>query len=72
MQQSNVRVVCTTDDPADSLDAHREVAADATFKIQMLPTWRPDKAMGVENTPNYNTYLERLAASAEMEIDTYS
>lgn len=72
MQQSNVHVVCTTDDPADSLDAHREVAADATFKIQMLPTWRPDKAMGVENTPNYSTYLERLAASAEMEIDTYS
>jgi len=72
MQQSNVHVVCTTDDPADSLDAHREVAADTTFKIQMLPTWRPDKAMGVENTPNYNTYLERLAASAEMEIDTYS
>lgn len=72
MQQSNVRVVCTTDDPADSLDAHREVAADTTFKIQMLPTWRPDKAMGVENTPNYSTYLERLAASAEMEIVTYS
>ena len=72
MQQSNVRVVCTTDDPADSLEHHRAVAVDPTFKIQMLPTWRPDKAMDVNDSASYNAYLDRLTASADMEIATYS
>src|SRR5690606_16619172 len=50
MQQAKVKLVCTTDDPIDNLEHHKKVSADKNFKIAMLPTWRPDKAMAVENT----------------------
>ena len=47
MRQMNVVLVCTTDDPTDTLEHHRAIAADASFPIQVLPTFRPDKAMAV-------------------------
>ena len=49
MRQMNVVLVCTTDDPADTLEHHAAIAADPSFPIQVLPTFRPDKAMAVEN-----------------------
>jgi glucuronate isomerase len=70
MRDSRVRVVCTTDDPADTLEHHRAVKADG-FEVQMLPTWRPDKAMAVEDPAAYKAYLERLGASADMEINGF-
>ena len=48
MQSSNVKLVCTTDDPVDSLEHHRAVAADGAFDVQMRPTWRPDKALAID------------------------
>lgn len=48
MQHYNVEVVCTTDDPADSLEHHFKVKNDG-FAVKMLPTWRPDKAIAVES-----------------------
>ena len=66
----NVRVVCTTDDPADSLEFHRQVATDS-FAVQMLPTFRADKAMAVDDAASYNTYLDRLGATADVAINTY-
>ena len=68
MRQMKVRLVCTTDDPADTLEYHRAVAADDSFDVQVLPTWRPDKAMAVESVAAYNAYLDKLAAVAEVEI----
>ena len=72
----NVKLVCTTDDPADSLEHHRKLAAgaqgDSKFKIKVLPAWRPDKAMAVESPVTYNAYLDRLGAAADVDIKDYS
>ena len=56
---SNVKVLCTTDDPADSLEWHRKIAGDESFGVKVLPSFRPDRAMGVEK-PDYPEYLKRL------------
>ena len=48
IKQSNVTLICTTDDPADTLEWHQKLAEDKTFDVQVLPAWRPDKAMGIE------------------------
>ncbi|MBO0938307.1 glucuronate isomerase [Fibrella sp. HMF5335] len=66
----NVRVVCTTDDPADSLEFHRQIA-DEGFAVRVLPTFRADKAMAVEDAATYNAYLTRLEAAADVAIHTY-
>ncbi len=72
MKQSNVKVVCTTDDPVDSLEHHISLKKDSSFDIQMLPAWRPDKAMAVDNPEEYNSYIDRLAAVSGIEISNYS
>ena len=71
MKQMKVELVCTTDDPADSLEHHRAIAADRSFDIRVLPTWRPDKALAIEGGPAYNAYLDRLAVTANVEIRHY-
>lgn len=65
IKQSNVTLICTTDDPIDSLEWHKKLAADDTFDVKVLPAWRPDKAMNIEK-PDYLDYLEKLAAAAGM------
>jgi glucuronate isomerase len=71
MEQMNVKVVCTTDDPIDSLEYHQQLKADHGFKIKVLPAFRPDKAMGAESAANFNAYLDKLEAAAGMEIKTF-
>ncbi len=71
MKHYNVETVCTTDDPADSLEYHIKVRDDKSFGIKMLPTWRPDKAMAVENPEAYKAYITRLGEAADMEIHTF-
>jgi glucuronate isomerase len=71
MQQANVKLVCTTDDPIHDLAHHKAAAADASFKSSMLPTWRPDRAMAVEDEASYNKYLDRLAVAADININTF-
>lgn len=71
IRQSNVTLLCTTDDPADSLEWHKVIAEDESFDVQVLPAWRPDKAMNIEK-PDYAEYLEKLGEAAEMEIKSYS
>ncbi|MCM1223175.1 MAG: glucuronate isomerase [Lachnospiraceae bacterium] len=70
MRHYNVEVVCTTDDPADSLEHHLK-AAEAPLGTKMLPTWRPDKAMAVENPAEYKAYLAKLGQAAGIEIKGY-
>ena len=78
MQHYNVEVVCTTDDPVDDLHHHRNYAEIVNGKSsngklpKMLPAWRPDKAMAVENAANFRAYVERLAAAADVDIRTFS
>ena len=59
IEQSNVKALCTTDDPADSLEWHKKIAGDSSFGVQVLPSFRPDKALGIEKA-DYWEYLKRL------------
>ncbi len=70
MRRYNVETVCTTDDPVDSLEYHKAVA-DSGFEIKMLPTWRPDKAMAVENPAAFRAYVEKLAEVSGVEINKF-
>jgi glucuronate isomerase len=70
MRKFKVETVCTTDDPADSLEHHQKIAADG-FEIKVFPTFRPDKAMAVEHTENFNNYLSRLEAAADTSIGNF-
>jgi glucuronate isomerase len=71
LRRMNVEVVCTTDDPVDSLEHHRAVKQEG-MDIRMLPAWRPDKAMAVESSHRFNTYLDSLAGASGMEIRTFN
>lgn len=67
MLHYKVETVCTTDDPVDSLEYHIKTKADG-FAVKMLPTWRPDKAMAVENPAAYQAYIKALGEVAGVEI----
>ena len=56
---SNVKALCTTDDPADTLEWHKRIAEDESFSVKVLPSYRPDRALGIEK-PDYPEYLSRL------------
>ena len=71
IRQSGVTLLCTTDDPADSLEWHKVIAEDDSFEVQGLPAWRPDKAMNIEKT-DYADYLKKLGTAAEIEIHTFA
>ena len=66
-----VEVVCTTDDPVDSLEHHKKIREDK-YAVIVLPAWRPDKAMAVENPATYNVYLDRLAEVAGVHISSFN
>ncbi len=67
--RSNVTLICTTDDPIDTLEWHAKIAEDPDFDVKVLPAWRPDKAMYIEK-PDYLDYLDKLAAAAGMNYIT--
>ncbi|GAA4300286.1 glucuronate isomerase [Nibribacter koreensis] len=69
LKKMNVVVICTTDDPIDSLEHHQKIAAD-DFGIKVLPTFRPDKAMAIEDA-GYLTYLQKLEAASGISIGKY-
>ncbi|GAA4452776.1 glucuronate isomerase [Nibrella saemangeumensis] len=69
LQHFNVRVVCTTDDPIDSLEYHRQIA-DSGFATQVLPTFRPDKAMNVDDPEVLRSYVQRVGEVCNQEIRT--
>lgn len=69
--QSGVTLLCTTDDPADNLEWHRQIREDETFSVQVLPTWRPDRAMNLEK-PDYLEYLGRLEAVSGVKIRDFA
>lgn len=72
MKQANVVLCCTTDDPVDLLEHHREIAMDESFGARVLPTWRPDKAMAVEGAEAFNTWVARLETAADMDVKDFS
>lgn len=72
LTRMNVKVVCTTDDPTDSLNYHSAIS-ESGFDIRVLPTFRPDKAMLlIESPEDFKQYLSKLAQAAGMgEITSY-
>lgn len=71
MLRYNVETVCTTDDPADSLEYHSQIRQSG-FSVKVLPAWRPDKAMAPECPATYNAYLDRLSEAADKTISSLS
>ncbi|MDE6683792.1 MAG: glucuronate isomerase [Duncaniella sp.] len=71
MRRYNVETVCTTDAPVDTLEYHKAVR-DSGFEIKMLPTWRPDKAMAVENPAEFRAYVEKLAEVSGVTISKFN
>ena len=70
MRRYHVEVVCTTDDPIDSLEYHIKTR-ESGFEIKMLPTWRPDKAMAVEVPADFRAYVEKLAEVSDVAISCF-
>jgi glucuronate isomerase len=71
MRQMKVRLVCTTDDPTDSLEHHRAIRDDESFDIQVLPTFRPDKAMAVDNTETFNAWVDKLSEVTGLPLNNF-
>jgi glucuronate isomerase len=66
----NVEVICTTDDPVDSLEHHQKIREDG-FETKVFPAWRPDKSMAVEDAVTYNLYLDTLEQAADTTISKF-
>lgn len=71
LKKMNVELICTTDDPVDSLEYHIQHAKSGDSP-RMLPTWRPDKAMAVENVQVYNDYLDILSQVSGIKISNFN
>ncbi|HEV7241738.1 MAG TPA: glucuronate isomerase [Thermoanaerobaculia bacterium] len=72
LRQFNVAVVCTTDDPADALDDHRALAQRRDPDTRVVPTWRPDAALAVEDVDAFNAWVNRLQAAANTSIVSFT
>ncbi len=72
LKRSRVVLLCTTDDPADSLQWHEQLAADRTFTIRVLPAWRPDSARAIENPKHFNAWVDRLSRAADVHVHNYA
>ena len=70
LKKFKVKVVCTTDDPVDTLSDHREFAR-AGHPTKMLPAFRPDNALTVHAPALFNRWIERLAAASNVDINSF-
>ncbi|WP_042454449.1 glucuronate isomerase [Neobacillus dielmonensis] len=70
IKKSKVEVVCTTDDPVDSLEYHLKLKQDADFDVLVLPSFRPDKGLEI-NRDGYQEWVQKLQEAAGIEITSY-
>ncbi len=70
IKKSGVELICTTDDPIDSLEWHRKIKEDKSFDVTVLPAWRPDKAMNLEKV-DYVDYIQKLSSVSGVEIKSF-
>jgi glucuronate isomerase len=71
IRKMNVETICTTDDPADTLEHHRAIR-ESGLEADILPAFRPDNALLIDVPPVYNQYLSRLEAASGVSITSYS
>ncbi|MCS7304950.1 MAG: glucuronate isomerase [Thermoguttaceae bacterium] len=69
--QMNVVLLCTTDDPTDTLEHHQRIAADSSFPIRVLPTFRPDRALAVEHPEAFRAWVDRLSQVSGVRIQDF-
>ncbi len=72
IKRSNVRMICTTDDPADSFEWHQKIAADETFDVKVVPAMRPDAALRIERGQEFADYMKKLSGVAELPVTNYA
>ncbi|AAK78669.1 glucuronate isomerase [Clostridium acetobutylicum] len=70
IKKSNVKAICTTDDPIDSLEYHLKLKEDTSFNVKVLPAFRPDKALGI-NKDGYTDWVSKLAKVSKKNINSY-
>jgi glucuronate isomerase len=70
LKKMKVETVCTTDDPADSLNFHQQIKKDKSA-VAVYPAFRPDKAFAVEHPETYKNYLEKLSAASGVTIQSF-
>jgi glucuronate isomerase len=70
LRKMNVKLVCTTDDPADNLEHHQQMINDG-FDIPVVPAFRPDNAMNVNNAAGFNAYVNKISSVAGINISSY-
>lgn len=68
LAMANVRVVCTTDDPTDTLEYHKKLRDDLSFPVTVIPAFRPDNAMAVDAPEAFNAWTDRLAAASGVDV----
>jgi glucuronate isomerase len=71
LMRMNVKVVCTTDDPVDDLSCHDRLRTEG-LAITVLPTFRPDKAMAIDDPGSYNRYIDSLSRASGLEISSFA
>ncbi len=69
IRSSNVKMIGTTDDPADSLEWHEKIREDKSFETSVLPSFRPDNALNIDK-PGFREYLEKLGKAADIKINS--
>ncbi len=70
LRRFNVESLCTTDDPVSPLDHHRAVA-ESGFEVGVFPTWRPDRAMGVDDPEKFRAYMDELSEASGVAIRSF-
>lgn len=70
IRKANVKVICTTDDPVDTLEYHRSIK-ESGFGVKVIPAWRPDKAMAIEDPKVFNAYVDLLEAASGISISSF-
>jgi glucuronate isomerase len=71
LEQQNVEVVCTTDEPIDSLEHHQKILEGQVTNIKVFPAFRPDRAFAVEDGVAFFAYLEKLEDTTAKPINSY-
>ena len=70
LRRANVQVLCTTDDPADSLEHHKKIQSDL-FEVRVIPTFRPDNALMIDEPLIFKKWVERLAQRTDIDISSF-
>jgi glucuronate isomerase len=71
LRKMKVKVVCTTDDPLDTLEHHQKIKDDG-FEVRILPAYRPDKAMNVDDVKGFNSYVSKLEEVSNSSVGSYA